>query len=61
MLYAFAHGARRNLIGTDIRKEDLEVKYYYDVEPARISGLCQAAEMEFQRLAGPRNVRVDLK
>ena len=33
---------------------------YYE-KIARISGFCQAVEMDFQHLAGPRNVSVDLK
>ena len=32
-----------------------------DEEIARISGFCRAAEMDFQLLAGPINVGVDLK
>ena len=32
-----------------------------DEEIARISGFYRAAEMDFQRLAGLRNVSVDLK
>ena len=40
-----------------------EVEYYYidDKEIARISSFCWVAEMDFQSLAGPRNVSVDLK
>ena len=41
-----------------------EVKYYYiidDEEIVRISGFCRAAEIDFQSLAGTRNVSVDLK
>ena len=34
--------------------------YYYE-KIARISIFCRAAEMDFQYLAGPRNVSVDLK
>ena len=35
--------------------------YIDDEEIARISGFCRAAEMDFQHLAGPINVSVDLK
>ena len=35
--------------------------YYYYEKIARISSFCQAAEMDYQRLAGPKNVSVDLK
>ena len=38
--------------------------YYYedvDEEITRISRFCRSAEMDFQHLAGPRNVGVDLK
>ena len=35
--------------------------YYNDEEIARISGFCWASEMDFQCLAGPTNVSVDLK
>ena len=31
-----------------------------DEETARISRFCQSAEMDFQRLAGPRIVSIDL-
>ena len=42
-----------NIVRTEIEK----VKYYIDDEEiARISGFCQAAEIDFQSLAGPRNV-----
>ena len=38
------------------------LSYYYDDEEiAKISGFCQSAEMDFQCLAAPRNVSVDLK
>ena len=32
-----------------------------DEEIARTSVFCRVAEMDFQRLAGPRNVSIDLK
>ena len=31
------------------------------VSEKKIAVFCRAAEMDFQRLAGPRNVSVDLK
>ena len=34
---------------------------YYVKEITRISHFCRASESVFQRLAGPRNVSVDLK
>ena len=34
---------------------------YYGEEIARISHFCRSAEMDFQHLAGPRNLGVDLK
>ena len=44
----------------------MKVKYYYYYfffyeEIVRISGFCQAAEIDFHRLAGLRNMSVDLK
>ena len=35
--------------------------YIDDEKIARISSFCRAAEIDFQSLAGPRNVSVDLK
>ena len=36
--------------------------YYIDDEDIeRVSHFCQSVELDFQRLAGPRNVSVDLE
>ena len=42
---------------------DSATAYYYidDEEPQEFPVFCRAAEIDFQRLAGPRNVSVDLK
>ena len=44
-----------------IRKEDLEVKYYYDDEEQQEFLVFVGLHKDFQCLAGPRNMSVDLK
>ena len=43
------------------RKVEFKNYYIVDEEFARISGFCRATEIDFQSLAGPRSVGVDLK
>ena len=45
---------------THLKKLMMKIIYYYE-KISRISSFCWAAEMDFQRLARPKNVSVTLK